>query len=109
MLTIRQAPRSIARRRFFEAVGRLIDADRRADYALDRRQPFEIVRGHWLFEHQEVVLVEFAKKVDVGCRVRGVRVDHQRNIAEVLTDRGTSARSHPGAILIFTRRYPASR
>ena len=85
-LTIRPAPRRMASAVRSRLVGRLVQADRRGDRLLERGQAVEVVRGHRLLEHQQVVLVELAEDVDVGGGVGPVGVDHERDVAEVLAD-----------------------
>ena len=87
MLTIRQAPRRIASSVRLGGLRRLVDADRRGHRLLQGGQAVEVIGRHRLLEHQQVVAVELAEDVEVGDGVRGVGVDHQGDVAEMLADR----------------------
>ena len=67
-------------------MGRLVQADRRGDGTLKSGQALDVIGGHRLFEHEEVVLIQLAEQVDIRRRVSRVRVDHQFDFAEVLAD-----------------------
>ena len=61
----------------FQALGRLVEADRRVDGPLQVGQAVEVVGGHRLLDHQQVVLVELAEDVEIGGGIGTVGVDHR--------------------------------
>ena len=50
-------------------------------------QAVEVIDLHRLLEHQEVECVQLAEDIEIGCGVRGVGINHQGDVAEVLPDR----------------------
>ena len=51
-----------------------------------KAQAVEVVGGHRLLEHQEIILVELAEDVEVGGGIGPVGVDHERDVADVQAD-----------------------
>ena len=87
MLMIRHAASAIASS---AARTEWIDSSRQIGVAIRRcsvRVIADVVVLERLLDHHQVEAVERGEVVGIGERVRGVRVDHQRNVAEARADR----------------------
>ena len=88
MLTMRQAPERDRRGGVGAGVDRLVEADRRAQRALQRRVIDQVVLGERLLDHQQVEGVERGERGRVRQPVGGVGVDHQRQRRPAFADAG---------------------
>ena len=70
----------------FRRLGGLVETDRSADRFLEPGQSVQVGSLHGLLEHEQVKLVELAEDIDVGRSVSAVAVDHEGNLAEMLSD-----------------------
>ena len=66
-----------------DRVDRLVEADGRADPPLQLDVVAHVVVIERLLDHHQVVTIELGQMIGIGQRVRGVGVDHQRDVAEL--------------------------
>ena len=86
MLMMRHAPAAIASRAMRTV---WIDSSRQIGVRqrlLQRHMIHDVVVIERLLDHEERELVELGEMAGVGQRIRGVRIDHQRHVAEALAD-----------------------
>ena len=85
-------------------VDRLIEADRRAQLALQRRVIDEVARRQRLLDHQKTMSIELLHHVEISIeRIGGVRIDRKDDVGKFLRTASTRATSFPGLILILIR------
>ena len=73
--------------RVVAGVDRLVETDRRVDLTLQRRVIDDVVVSERLFDHHRRVCVDALEQRRIRERVRRVRVQHERQVGKLVSDR----------------------